>query len=277
MKHKAISKVLHTHDVEVCFLLETKMPTCTNSMIYKIWNGKEVKWWTLDSEGRSGGMLALWDKSKFNAHIVEYVSGWIALYGKHMATKSNCDVVGVYAHCSIQVWRCLRRDLTILKAAFDVPWFMIGDFNETLEREEHRSKLLNIVGPNSLKMFLETCDLHEFPLVGQRFIWFRGGSMSRIVRAFASPIFHMMFAGLLLQYQPRRLSDHCQLLLARVSRARYRLETISVFGLLVISSAVSGYSDIVVGSCCLQFLGHYMLLKSCGKLLSSVSRTLHVA
>ncbi|KAJ6861276.1 hypothetical protein NC651_037380 [Populus alba x Populus x berolinensis] len=55
------------------------MPPCTNSLMYKIWNGKEVKWWDLDSEGFSGAMLELWDKSKFNVHIVEYVSGWIAL------------------------------------------------------------------------------------------------------------------------------------------------------------------------------------------------------
>ncbi|KAF9688079.1 hypothetical protein SADUNF_Sadunf02G0159900 [Salix dunnii] len=105
----------------------------------------------LQIESRSGGMLC---------QHCRYGSGWIALYGHHMATKSDCAAVG----------------------------------------------------STSFKRFLETCDLIEFPLVGQRFTWFHGESTSRIDRAFASPICHLI-VGLLLQCIPAGLSDHCHLLL----------------------------------------------------------------
>ncbi|XP_073263045.1 uncharacterized protein [Populus alba] len=57
------------------------------------------------------------------------------------------------------------------------------------------------------------CELVEFNLQGHRFTWFRGGSMSRIDKAFASPDFHLQFPSLSLCRYPRGLSDHCQLLL----------------------------------------------------------------
>lgn len=54
----------------------------------------------------------------------------------------------------------------LLKSAFDVPWFLIGDFNETLFTSDCNSKFLNLAGSNSFILSLQNCDLIEFPLVG---------------------------------------------------------------------------------------------------------------
>jgi hypothetical protein len=75
----------------------------------------------------------------------------------------------------------------MLKSAFEVPVFLVGDFNETLHPSERSSGYLNVTGSKAFKSFLSNRDFIEYPLVGHRYTWFWGRSMSRIDRTFASP------------------------------------------------------------------------------------------
>jgi hypothetical protein len=60
------------------------------------------------------------------------------------------------------------KDLITLKFAFDVPRFLMGDFNETLLPEERSSGYVNHVGCRDLKNFLAICNLIEYPLEGDQ-------------------------------------------------------------------------------------------------------------
>lgn len=53
VKRRSVSKVISPHDVTVCFFLETRLNTCMDNNIYQQWDGKDVKWRDLDSDGRS--------------------------------------------------------------------------------------------------------------------------------------------------------------------------------------------------------------------------------
>jgi hypothetical protein len=74
-------------------------------------------------------------------------------------------------------------ELTELRHAFlEHPWFLIDGLNEILSKADKSSGLLDRRGASEFQAFIDGFDLVEYPLV---FIWFRGGSMSRLDRAFS--------------------------------------------------------------------------------------------
>jgi hypothetical protein len=107
-------------------------------------------------------------------------------------------------------------ELTELKHAFlDYPWFLVGDFNETLSKTDRSSGLLDRRGASEFQTFIYGCELIEYPLVNHRFTWFRGGSMSRLDRAFAHTQCLSHFSSLKLIRLDHGLSDHCPLIVGK--------------------------------------------------------------
>ena len=94
-KLRAVGRLIDTHNIDVCFLLETKIKTCTDSFIFHVWNNSNVNWACNEAEGSRGGIIALWDDTKFQVSSVEYGYGWIGLYGQHMQSGFICAIVGV--------------------------------------------------------------------------------------------------------------------------------------------------------------------------------------
>jgi len=80
-KRQAIKKMLIHHEIDVCFLLETKRAACTDKFVNFLWNEQNIRWTSVDAVGKSGGVLVL----------------WIAIFGVHSSSDFACAVVGVYA------------------------------------------------------------------------------------------------------------------------------------------------------------------------------------
>jgi endonuclease/exonuclease/phosphatase family metal-dependent hydrolase len=135
----------------------------------------------------------MWDISIFEVSSIEFGGQWINLCDKHVNSFFNCMVIGVYVASSMQDRAKLWEDITTPKFASKLPMVVIGDFNEPLHAHERSSIYFNHLRSTSLRNFLSNCDLIEFKLQSHHFTWFRGGSMSRIDRAFASPEFHLQF------------------------------------------------------------------------------------
>ncbi|XP_073265324.1 uncharacterized protein [Populus alba] len=179
---------------------------------------REVDEWTsvnqfCESIGKSGGIIAMWDSSVFEVCSVEFGGQWISLCGTHIPSSFTCMIIGVYTASSVKDRADMWEEITTLKFAFELPLVVLGDFNKTLHAHERSSGHLNSSGSTSFHKFISDCELVEFNLQGHRFTWFRGGSMNRIDRAFASPDFQLQFPSLSLCRYPRGMSDHCQLLL----------------------------------------------------------------
>jgi hypothetical protein len=102
-----------------------------------MWNIVTVKWAFLESIGKSGGIIVMWDISIFEVSSIEFEGQWISLYGKH---------VSVYVASSVQDRAKLWEDITTLKFAFEIPMVVIGDFNGTLHAHERSSGYFNHSG-----------------------------------------------------------------------------------------------------------------------------------
>jgi len=169
-------------------------------------------------------------------------------------------VVGVYVTSSVQDRVKLWEDITTLKFAFELPMVVISDFNETLHAHERSNGYINHLGSAALRNFLSNCALIEFKLQGSRFTWFRGGFMSCIDTTFASPEFHLQFPFLSLCSYPRKVFDHCQLLL-QTPKVDWGWKPFRFINCWLSHPSFSADFEIFWSDSCKKFPGDYRLVK----------------
>ena len=85
MSHKqnSIQNRLINNNVSIFFLLETKKNNCCDSFIRNMWNIVTVKWAFLESVGKSGGIIVMWDNSIFEVNTID-LRGNGSAYTTHM-------------------------------------------------------------------------------------------------------------------------------------------------------------------------------------------------
>jgi len=214
-KRKAISKYIKDFNVIVCFIIESKL-SCSDSIVSNMWHGQNIKWFYIEAQGRSDGLLAMWDDDLFRVDSVEFAGSWISLFGSFIDDAFDCVITGYYGAGSRSERAASWMELTELRHAFsNYPWFLIGDFNETLSKADRSSDLLDRRGASEFQAFIDGCELVEYPLVNHRFNWFRGSSMNRLDRAFAHTQCLSHFSSLKLIRLDHGLSDHCPILVGK--------------------------------------------------------------
>jgi hypothetical protein len=262
-KRNSIRNRLIKNNVGICFLLETKKNNCCDSFIRNLWNIATIKWTSLESVGKSRGIIAMWDNSVFEVNSIEFGGQWISLCGTHIPSSFNCMIVGVYAASSVKERADLWEEIITLKFAFELPLVVIGDFNETLLPNERSSGNLNLSGSTSFRRFISDCELVEYNMQGHRFTWFRGGSMSRIDKAFASPEFQLQFPSLSLCRYPRGMSDHCQLLL-QSPKVDWEWKPFRFINCWLSHPSFLTDFEALWSDSCKEFPGEYSLIKKLG-------------
>lgn len=78
-KGRDLSILISQANISVFFMLNTKLITVNSAFIRRMWNISSVNWTCVDSDGKSGGLLCLWDSDKFRVESVEISSNWIAI------------------------------------------------------------------------------------------------------------------------------------------------------------------------------------------------------
>ncbi|XP_073260583.1 uncharacterized protein [Populus alba] len=133
----------------------------------------------IKAQGRSGGLLAMWDEDLFRVDSIKYAGSWISFFGSFVDDAFDYVITGYYGASSRAERAASWLELTKLRHAFsDYPWFLISDFNETLTKTDRSSGLLDKRGALELQTFIDACELVEYPMVNHRFTWFRGGFMN---------------------------------------------------------------------------------------------------
>jgi hypothetical protein len=113
------------------------------------------------------------------------------------------------------IWNILHR----IKTDADVPWMMIGDFNETKWQHEHFSETKRSESRMAdFRRMLNYCDLHDIPFAGPPWTYNNKQKenrnvRSRIDRAVASQSWSALFPGAKLSHVCSSRSDHFPLIL----------------------------------------------------------------
>jgi hypothetical protein len=158
----------------------------------------------------------MWDDDLFRVDSTEFARSWISSCGSFVDDGFDCVITRYYGVGSRSERADSWMELTELRHAFsDYPWFLIGDFNETLSKADKSSGLLDWKRASEFQAFIDGCELVEYPLVNHQFTWFRGGSMSKLDRAFARTQCLSHFSSLKLIRLDHGLSNHYLLLVGK--------------------------------------------------------------
>jgi hypothetical protein len=109
-----------------------------------------------------------------------------------------------------KTWDKLRE----LSVSQNLPWIVIGDFNEILfshEKEGGNPRPLSCM--QAFQDALTDCELEDLGYSGNNFTWKRGRIRERLDRAVANGAWNIMHPGAVLQHLEYTRSDHHPILL----------------------------------------------------------------
>ncbi|KAL0310472.1 UNVERIFIED_CONTAM: putative mitochondrial protein [Sesamum calycinum] len=185
-----LGELLHSHHPSLVFLTETK---CKKSRIDGIKRRSGLFGCCVESQGRSGGLALLWDKS---------TTVQLQTFGPHHIDKLLSRLKNLS-----------RRD-----------WLVAGDFNEILsdsEKSGGRSRPLWQI--RRFREALTSTDLHDLGHEGSPFTWCNqypepDTIYERLDSACADPSWRARFPNAVVRHIPVTSSDHDALLIDLVVR-----------------------------------------------------------
>ncbi|KAK8685548.1 hypothetical protein V6N13_041548 [Hibiscus sabdariffa] len=142
---------------------ETKLEAIDASLVCKLWISDTFEFLFCPTEGRSGGVLMVWDEAVLlcKSHLL----------GGHLfgCMGDGHKRLGLAVYLALQAGRH--------------PWCIVGDFNVVRTVEERQGMVSLARGMCEFNEFIEDLDLADLPLKGYRFTWFGSGNKcSRVDR-----------------------------------------------------------------------------------------------
>jgi hypothetical protein len=197
-------------DPDVMFLSETHLDSFPADCLRR--NLKMNSMIVNPTTTRSGGVLLLW-KQGINIQQLFSAPNYIDV-SVHESTGKVWRLTGIYGEPKwedkYKTWDKLRE----LKSNSNLPWVVIGDFNEILfshEKEGGNPRPQNFM--QAFRDSLIACDLHDVGYSGDRFTWRRGGVRERLDRATANSDWLTMHPEASLTHLESIKTDHRPILL----------------------------------------------------------------
>ncbi|KAL4384039.1 hypothetical protein GQ457_15G021620 [Hibiscus cannabinus] len=138
----------------------------------RIWGDVDVDFRISPAEGRSGGLLVLWDKKKFTISSIICERRFIALRGKWINLDMEASMVNVYAPNTEGDQLLCWEELISLRREWNSGWIVGGDFNTVTSRSERSGCKFPSKGMSEFVNFITDCGLVDLPLVGKKVTWF---------------------------------------------------------------------------------------------------------
>jgi hypothetical protein len=153
----------------------------------------------VSSDGLSGGLALFWHE-QFSVEVKDINERFIDAYIRVSPDAPQWRLTCIYGEPRVEnrhiMWDAIRN----LKTRSDLPWVLIGDFNEALWQEEHFSQSPRPV--NQMEAFREVlsdCNLTDLGFAGVPYTYDnkrqgRANVRVRLDRAVACPSWRDMFA-----------------------------------------------------------------------------------
>jgi hypothetical protein len=172
----------------------------------------------IDSEGLSGGLALFWDE-KLEVDVQEVTKRYIDIHVRLSPTEPMWRLTCVYGEPRVEDRHEMWSSMQQLKTRSDLPWCMVGDFNEAMWSFEHMS--VRARPEQQMVAFrdaLEVCELVDLGFSGVPFTFDnkrsgRGNVKVRLDRPVAGNDWRDVFSDAAVQHLVSSCSDHLPILL----------------------------------------------------------------
>ncbi|KAK9070187.1 hypothetical protein SSX86_010587 [Deinandra increscens subsp. villosa] len=194
---------------------ETKATDLNFLPIRQLWGISEVRFEGVEAQGRSGGILSLWNPSVFRFHNSLKNPNFLLISGSLVGGQDLLNIVNVYAPQDLNCKRRLWHTFLNLMANGSGMWVFVGDFNEVRCPEERKFSRFNSRGAHFFNEFIAEGNLHEYGMGGSKFTFSygKGKNFSKLDRVLVSKDFFELWPAATLTAMPRLWSDHSPIIL----------------------------------------------------------------
>ncbi|XP_075659168.1 uncharacterized protein LOC142629059 [Castanea sativa] len=160
---------------------------------------------------------------------------------------------GIWVLWKLEERKLLWKNLASIAPMHDLPWLMLGDFNEMLSSSDKLGG--NPLIPRRVQMFkdcLDSCGMVDLGFHGPRFTWVNKREVGhfiqeRLDRGFANSEWRRMYLEAAIHHLVRTHSDHCPVLLKMDNNGLSNLSRSFRFQPMWMSHPL--FSDFVADSC----------------------------
>ncbi|XP_074292176.1 uncharacterized protein LOC141619040 [Silene latifolia] len=211
-KQKKVSYFLHTNNVEVFGLLETRVRV---NAINKAHQGIGTNWNLVHNTSvHDGGRIWLiWDSGNYTVDIISIEAQ--VIHAKVTCITGQVWWMSVIYRCNkvyerIPLWDSLRN----MRQAINGPWLVMGDFNNVLAMCERVGSEVSNYELRGFQDCVDDCGLVDLPTHGAYFTWnnkHEPGAMvfSRIDRAMSNDDWLYHYPDSITMFHPEGEFDHC--------------------------------------------------------------------
>ncbi|XP_071694772.1 uncharacterized protein [Rutidosis leptorrhynchoides] len=200
---------------DIAVFQETKCNIVEDRWVQSLWGSDAFGFVQKESVGNSGGMLIIWDSSRFKVNNAVGNSFFMAISGTWVGSGNGSMIVNVYGPHNDRDKKELWASLDNLLSGNDLPCVICGDFNEVRFSSDRLNSIFNHSRARIFNDFINRNSLVEVPLNGKRFtrICDNGVKFSKLDRFLINEDFMNLWEDLSVVALDRKRSDHCPLVL----------------------------------------------------------------
>ncbi|GKV27391.1 hypothetical protein SLEP1_g36564 [Rubroshorea leprosula] len=193
----------------------------TNMVMTEVTGIKEddFDWVAKASNGRSGGLLSVWNSKVFRKNGVIEGENYLGVCGLWGEEDTVVYIINIYSPCLLMGKKALWEELQRLITSKGGKWCLAGDFNVVRKVEERAGSREITREMREFDDFILNTGLIDLPLAGRKYTWYNsnGQYMSRIDRFLMSEEWILNWSDVKQWGLSRSVSDHCPILLKNES------------------------------------------------------------
>nr|XP_023912507.1 uncharacterized protein LOC112024102 [Quercus suber] len=172
-----------------------------------------------DTVGYSGGIWLLWNSDSMEVIQLAKTEQEIHVVVKVRASNLSWMLSSIYASPRFEERKLLWGNLANVASLHNLPWLMLGDYNELLSCHDKNGG--NPLNPRRVQLFkecLDACGMIDLGFHGPKYTWvnkrdFGHFIQERLDRGFANTAWNDLYPEAAIHHLARTHSDHCPLLL----------------------------------------------------------------
>ena len=169
---------------------------------------------TMETIGYAEGLWILWRSEDADVKLLSATEPEIRATVKVCASNLSRLFTAIYASPRLAERRILWSNIEKVGQLHNLPWLMIGDFNEVLGGEDKfGGNQINLNRAIEFKECLDSCNFVDLGFAGPKYTWTNKRQLSdlileRLDRCFANPVWRILYPKAVVTHLPRTFSDH---------------------------------------------------------------------
>ncbi|XP_022023986.1 uncharacterized protein LOC110924264 [Helianthus annuus] len=207
-------------DVSFIAFQETQLSDMGEVDSAKFWGDNDFDMDWVAANGRSGGLLSMWDPKIFKKVETIKDQHYLLFRGIVCGSNKEINLVNVYAPQRVPEKSLLWDKILGLLNSYPGQWVIMGDFNVVRSPKERKNSSFKVSCARAFNAFINEAGLLEYEMMGRKYTFLveNGSKMSKIDRFLVCFSFFSDWPDACLRALPRTHSDHNPIVLTTAKK-----------------------------------------------------------